>query len=64
MLQVSLLAYVTGAMFLSLAYLELVYHLLALGVCLEVASRGEAELAAEELPMGAAWLAPMSTEAG
>ena len=65
MLQVSLLAYVTGAMFLSLAYLELVYHLLALGVCLEVASRGEAELAAEELPLGAAWLAPpMSTEAG
>jgi probable O-glycosylation ligase (exosortase A-associated) len=63
MLQVSLLAYVAGSMFLSLAYLELVYHLLALGVCIELAARGEMELAGEELPVAARWLAPLPAEA-
>jgi probable O-glycosylation ligase (exosortase A-associated) len=46
MLQVSLLAYLVGSLFLNLAYLELAYHLIALGVCLEVAAEVERERAA------------------
>lgn len=59
MLQVSMLAYVAGSMFLSLAFLELIYHLLALGVCVELAAHGEMELAGEQPPVAARWLAPL-----
>jgi putative inorganic carbon (HCO3(-)) transporter len=62
MLQVSLLAYATGAMFLSLAYVELVYHLIAVCVCVELASAGEAALARPPRPAPAPWLAPRQAE--
>ena len=62
MLQVSLLGYLTGAMFLSLAFLELVYHLIAVGVCVELASAGEAELAREQRPAPAPWVSPRAAE--
>jgi probable O-glycosylation ligase (exosortase A-associated) len=41
MLQISLLAYMVGSMFLNTAYSELIYHLIALSVCLEVAAHAE-----------------------
>jgi hypothetical protein len=39
MLQISITAYVTGGMLLDQAYSELFYHLAAMSVCLEVASK-------------------------
>jgi putative inorganic carbon (HCO3(-)) transporter len=38
MLQVSLAAYMTGSMFLNMAFFDLVYHLVGLGVSLELAA--------------------------
>ncbi len=43
MLQISIAAYMLGSMFLNTAYQELIYHLVALTVCLEVVARAEAE---------------------
>lgn len=56
MLQASLAAYMVGSMFLNMAYFDLVYHLVALGVSLEIAAMGAAEEdeAAAEAPGGAA----------
>lgn len=41
MLQISIVAYMTGSMFLNTAYNEVIYHLIALTVCLEVVAVGE-----------------------
>jgi probable O-glycosylation ligase (exosortase A-associated) len=44
MLQISILGYLTGSMFLNTAYNEVIYHLVALTVCLEVVAEAtEAE---------------------
>lgn len=48
MLQISIVAYLVGSMFLNTAYSEPIYHLIALSVCLELAVRAEAEAPAEE----------------
>jgi probable O-glycosylation ligase (exosortase A-associated) len=48
MLQISIVAYLIGSMFLNTAYSEPIYHLVALSVCLELAVRAEAEAPAEE----------------
>jgi probable O-glycosylation ligase (exosortase A-associated) len=50
MLQASLGAYMVGSVFLNMAYFDLVYHLVGLGVSLELAAAG----AAEEETAGAA----------
>ncbi|HYH45151.1 MAG TPA: putative O-glycosylation ligase, exosortase A system-associated [Thermoanaerobaculia bacterium] len=50
MLQVAIVAYMTGSMFLNTAYNELIYHLLALTVCLEVVASQTAEVREEEIP--------------
>lgn len=57
MLQVSIVAYMIGSLFLNTAYNEVIYHLIALTVCLEVvATAGErraeapARQAEEEIP--------------
>lgn len=42
MLQISLLAYLIGSMFLSTAYSELLYQIIAMSVCLEVIARAQA----------------------
>lgn len=47
MLQISILAYMVGSMFLNTAYSELIYHLIALSVCLEVVAHAEAAAAAD-----------------
>jgi probable O-glycosylation ligase (exosortase A-associated) len=39
MLQISLIAYIIGGSFLNMAYLDLLYHLVALGVCLELVAQ-------------------------
>lgn len=49
MLQVSIAAYLAGSMFLNTAYNEVIYHLIALTVCLEVVAAQPAE-AREEIP--------------
>lgn len=38
MMQISIIGWSAGAMFLNMAYFDLLYHLFALGVCLEVAA--------------------------
>ena len=48
MLQISLVAYMVGSMFLNTAYNEVIYHLIALTVCLEVVAAQPAEEAARE----------------
>ncbi len=53
MLQISFVAYIVGASLLDMAYLDLIYHLVGMSVCLEVAA--EAPLPAEA---GAAAAAP------
>lgn len=55
MLQISLVAYMTGSMFLNTAYNEVIYHLIALTVCLEVVAaagehRAEEPAREEEVP--------------
>lgn len=46
-LQISIVGYLTGAMFLNLAYLELIFHLLGLSVSLELAAEHEHGLRAQ-----------------
>lgn len=46
MLQISIVAYMVGSMFLNTAYSELIYHLIALSVCLEVIAHQETAEAA------------------
>jgi putative inorganic carbon (hco3(-)) transporter len=57
MLQASLAAFVVGSTFLNMAYFDLVYHLVALAVCLELAAAGaaEAEAASPEPAAAAPW---------
>ncbi len=43
MLQISIIAFVIGGSLLDMAYLDLIYHLIALGVGLEVAAHAEAK---------------------
>lgn len=43
MLQIAILAFMAGSMFLSTAYNEVIYHLVALTVCLEVVAEAEAK---------------------
>ena len=43
MLQISIVAFMAGSMFLSTAYNEVIYHLVALTVCLEVVAEAEAK---------------------
>ncbi len=51
MLQIAIVAYMTGSMFLNTAYNEVIYHLIALTVCLEVvAHTAEAPAQAEDVP--------------
>ncbi|HWM92304.1 MAG TPA: putative O-glycosylation ligase, exosortase A system-associated [Thermoanaerobaculia bacterium] len=56
MLQISIIAYMTGSMFLNTAYNELIYHLIALTVCLEVVAHAQSQEAtavpakAEDVP--------------
>lgn len=54
MLQISILAYLVGSMFLNTAYSELIYELLALSISLEVIARSAAEQPAVEAPAAAA----------
>ncbi|HEY2292469.1 MAG TPA: putative O-glycosylation ligase, exosortase A system-associated [Thermoanaerobaculia bacterium] len=64
MLQISLLAYLIGSMFLSTAYSELLYQIIAMSVCLEVIARAEAgEAAAAPVPVAMApwWKQPLAT---
>lgn len=66
MLQVSLIAYMTGSLFLNMAYFELVYHLIGISVSLGLAAEAAgavggvpaAPAAAEELPW---WKRPAPT---
>ncbi|HEY3570322.1 MAG TPA: putative O-glycosylation ligase, exosortase A system-associated [Thermoanaerobaculia bacterium] len=58
MLQISLLAYLIGSIFLSTAYSELLYQLIAMSVSLEIIARSEAAAGAE----AAAPAAPVSNE--
>ena len=62
MLQISIVAYMTGSMFLNTAYNEVIYHLIALTVCLEVVSAQTAEASAreEEIPW---WKRPSPQQA-
>jgi probable O-glycosylation ligase (exosortase A-associated) len=56
MFQISLLAYFVGSMFLSTAYSELLYQLIAMSVSLAVVARAEAEAgAAPALAAGEPW---------
>ena len=50
MLQISILAFLTGSMFLNTAYTELIYELLGLSVGLEVIARAAAKQPAGETP--------------
>lgn len=51
MLQIAIVAYMTGSMFLNTAYNEVIYHLIALTVCLEVvAQTSEVPAQAEDVP--------------
>jgi len=50
MLQIAIVAYMTGSMFLNTAYNEVIYHLIALTVCLEVVATQTAEAREEEIP--------------
>jgi probable O-glycosylation ligase (exosortase A-associated) len=50
MLQIAIVAYMTGSMFLNTAYNEVIYHLIALTVCLEVVATQTAEVREEEIP--------------
>jgi putative inorganic carbon (HCO3(-)) transporter len=50
MLQIAIVAYMTGSMFLNTAYHEVIYHLIALTVCLEVVAAQTAEVREEEIP--------------
>jgi hypothetical protein len=43
MMQISIVAYVVGSMFLNTAYSELIYQLVGMSVSLEVAARAAAE---------------------
>jgi putative inorganic carbon (HCO3(-)) transporter len=60
MLQASLAAYVVGSMFLNMAYFDLVYHLVGLGVSLELAAAVAAqdEATEEEGPEEPWWKTP------
>jgi probable O-glycosylation ligase (exosortase A-associated) len=51
MFQISILGFLAGSMFLNMAYNEVIYHLVALTVCLEVVAEAEAHAAA---PAGSA----------
>ncbi|HVR97269.1 MAG TPA: O-antigen ligase family protein, partial [Thermoanaerobaculia bacterium] len=48
MIQISIVAYLAGSLFLNTAYSEPIYHVIALSVCLELATRAEAESPVEE----------------
>jgi probable O-glycosylation ligase (exosortase A-associated) len=50
MLQISIIAYMTGSMFLNTAYNEVIYHLIALTVCLEVVAAQTAEVREQVIP--------------
>ena len=50
MLQISILAYFVGSMFLSTAYSELLYQLIAMSVSLAVIARAEAAAEAAAAP--------------
>jgi len=66
MLQISILAYLIGSMFLSTAYSELLYQLVAMSVSLAVIARAEAGAeAAVPVPAAAEpwWKQPLSTPA-
>jgi putative inorganic carbon (HCO3(-)) transporter len=57
MLQISMLGYLLGSMFLNMAYNEVIYHLVGLTVCLEVVAGAEALVTEPEaLPLeGIPW---------
>jgi len=50
MLQIAIIAYMTGSMFLNTAYNEVIYHLIALTVCLEVVVAQTAEVREQVIP--------------
>lgn len=50
MLQISIVAYMVGSLFLNTAYNEVIYHLIALTVCLEVVAHSAEQTASEEVP--------------
>jgi probable O-glycosylation ligase (exosortase A-associated) len=50
MMQISIVAYMVGSMFLNTAYSELIYQLVAMSVSLEVAARADAEPQPTALP--------------
>jgi probable O-glycosylation ligase (exosortase A-associated) len=65
MLQISIIAYMAGSMFLNTAYSELIYHLIALSVCLEVIAHQEtAEAAVTPTPAMAETSAAKGEAAG
>ncbi|HEY4591928.1 MAG TPA: O-antigen ligase family protein, partial [Thermoanaerobaculia bacterium] len=64
MLQISLLAYLIGSMFLSTAYSELLYQIIAMSVCLEVIARveaGDEAVAPAPVAMAPWWKQPLAT---
>jgi probable O-glycosylation ligase (exosortase A-associated) len=48
MIQISIVAYMTGSLFLNMAYFDLIYHLVGLSVSLEVAAAAYGALSEEE----------------
>jgi probable O-glycosylation ligase (exosortase A-associated) len=52
MIQISIVGYMVGAIFLNMAYCELIYSVIALSVSLEVVAEKEAALVAQAAPAG------------
>lgn len=48
MIQIALVAFAAGGVFINMAYFDLFYHLVAMGVCLEVVLTEEAAVAGED----------------
>lgn len=70
MFQISILGYLTGSMFLNMAYNEVIYLLVGLTVCLEVVARAEAAEALARAPEAQPgedvpwWKRPQATAVG
>jgi probable O-glycosylation ligase (exosortase A-associated) len=55
MMQISIVAYMTGSLFLNMAYFELIYHLVGLSVSLEVAAAARAVDVEDAAPLPDPW---------
>lgn len=68
-IQISILGYVVGSLFLDMAYFDLFYHLVALTVCLQVIAPSAARSEIEDVPAGETvelpwWKQPRQPERG